>query len=78
MDEWTKKAAETFAGDRFAVQVTGARLEQAGENYARCSLALEDRHRKRQPSGDGRRDLHPWRTSRSPWPPTAPSCRPRP
>ena len=45
MDEWTKKAAETFTGDRFAVQVTGARLEQAGENYARCSLALEDRHR---------------------------------
>ena len=45
MDEWTRKAAETFSGDLFAVQVTGIVLEQAGENYARCTLALESRHR---------------------------------
>jgi len=45
MDERTKIAAETFSGDLFAVQVAGAVLDEAGENYARCHLTLGPQHR---------------------------------
>jgi acyl-CoA thioesterase len=45
MDETTKKAAALFGGDCYATKTTGAVLEEARENYARCSLALEPRHK---------------------------------
>ena len=39
-----------FAQDRFATE-NGAYIEEAGENYAKCSMELTDRHK----NGDGRR-----------------------
>jgi acyl-CoA thioesterase len=33
-----------FAHDRFATEVCGVRIEEAGFGHARCSLAVEERH----------------------------------
>ena len=40
-----EEARAFFAGDRFATRAAGCVIEAVGEGYARCSLALEDRHR---------------------------------
>jgi acyl-CoA thioesterase len=45
MDELTMKATALFSGDCYATNVTGAVLDEARENYARCHLVLEPRHR---------------------------------
>jgi acyl-CoA thioesterase len=34
-----------FANDRFATEVCGARIDEAGFGHATCSLVVEDRHR---------------------------------
>ena len=41
----TAEAAVFFAGDRFATEAAGIRVEQAGENYARCAMKIEPRHK---------------------------------
>ena len=40
----TQEAAAIFAADRFATEAAGIRVEQAGENYARCAMKIEPRH----------------------------------
>ena len=35
---------EFFKGDIFATEVTGIQIEAVGENYAKCSLALDKKH----------------------------------
>lgn len=35
---------EFFKGDIFATEVTGIEIEEVGENYAKCSLKLTDKH----------------------------------
>ncbi len=34
-----------FSGDQYATLATGAIIEEAGKNYAKCSLKLERKHR---------------------------------
>ena len=40
----TEKAREIFKRDNYAMQA-GCVIEQAGENYARCSMEITDTHR---------------------------------
>ena len=40
-----EKAREYFSKDLFATEVTGIEIDEVGENYARCSLKIEDRHK---------------------------------
>lgn len=40
-----KRARETFGRDRFATEVTGIEITDVSPNYAKCELALDDRHR---------------------------------
>lgn len=35
---------EFFIKDRFAMVTTGIEIEEVGENYAKCSLKVDDRH----------------------------------
>jgi len=44
MDDFTRIAAEKFAGDHFAVDTTGIVLEEARVGYARCRLDISERH----------------------------------
>lgn len=39
-----EEARRYFAADRFAVQCMGAVIEAVDEKYAKCSLALDERH----------------------------------
>lgn len=39
------RARETFGHDRFATEVTGIEIVDVAENYARCELAIDSRHR---------------------------------
>ncbi len=39
------EAREFFKKDVFATEVTGAVIEEVGENYAKCSLKIEDKHK---------------------------------
>lgn len=40
-----ERARETFGRDKFATEVTGIEIVDVRENYARCELAIDDRHR---------------------------------
>lgn len=40
-----RKIREFFSGDQYATLSTGAVIEEAGKNYAKCSLKLERKHR---------------------------------
>lgn len=40
-----EKVREFFRGDVFATLSTGAVIEEIGDKWARCSLALDSRHR---------------------------------
>ena len=40
-----EEAREIFSKDRYAVKMTGAQIEEVGENYARCSMRLTENHR---------------------------------
>lgn len=42
--ETIEEVREFFAKDRFAME-NGAVIEEIGEHYAKCSIALTDRHR---------------------------------
>ena len=39
-----EEARSYFAKDRYASEVTGVVIEEVGENYARCSLKVDQRH----------------------------------
>jgi len=45
MDELTGRAAALFSGDAYATKTTGAVLDEARENYARCHLVLGPQHK---------------------------------
>jgi acyl-CoA thioesterase len=38
------QAVELFSKDIYAVNTTGVRIEEAGVNYAKCSLVIDERH----------------------------------
>lgn len=40
-----EKTKEFFINDRYAMVTTGIEIEAVDENYARCSLTLDDRHK---------------------------------
>ncbi len=40
-----EEAREFFSHDLYATEATGAVIDSVGENYAKCSLVLTDRHR---------------------------------
>lgn len=40
-----ERAREVFRNDRYATDATGIEITEVGENYAKCSLKLCDRHR---------------------------------
>ena len=40
-----QEARELFAKDKYATELSGAYIEEIGENYARCSMKLTDSHR---------------------------------
>ncbi|HPF29903.1 MAG TPA: PaaI family thioesterase [Lachnospiraceae bacterium] len=42
--DYTKRAQEVFAEDIFATKTTGIVIDQADVNYARCSLAISEKH----------------------------------
>ncbi len=42
--ELLAKAIQTFSHDRFATEVAGIRIVDVEENYAKCELAVEERH----------------------------------
>ena len=39
-----EEAREYFSHDRYAVDVTGIKIEDAAENYSKVSLIMEDKH----------------------------------
>lgn len=39
-----ERAREFFKNDRYATDATGIVIEEVGENYAKCSLTLDERH----------------------------------
>lgn len=39
-----EEANEYFKNDRYAVEVTGVKIESVNENYAKCSLKIENKH----------------------------------
>ena len=39
-----QEAQAFFAGDRYATAATGCEIVAVGDHYARCKLALDDRH----------------------------------
>ena len=44
MDEMLEKVRQQFAHDRFATE-NGMVIDEIGDNYARCSVVLTDRHK---------------------------------
>jgi acyl-CoA thioesterase len=44
-DALLELARETFGRDHFATQATGIEIVDVAKNYARCELAIDDRHR---------------------------------
>ena len=40
-----EEARELFAHDLYASELTGAVIDEIGDNYAKCSLILADKHR---------------------------------
>lgn len=40
-----EEAREIFANDRYATVLSGAYIEEIGENYAKCSMKITDNHR---------------------------------
>lgn len=39
-----EQAVKTFSHDIYAVETTGVRIEEAGVNYSKCSLVIDERH----------------------------------
>ena len=42
--DYTEWAREFFRDDRFATEMTGIKIEEAREGYARCTLRVDERH----------------------------------
>lgn len=42
--DYKKHAMECFSNDIYAVTTTGVKLEEAGVDYAKCSLEIDKRH----------------------------------
>lgn len=40
-----EEARKEFSKDIYATELTGAVIDEIGENYAKCSIRLSDRHR---------------------------------
>ncbi len=40
-----EKIRDFFSGDKYAMSTTGIEIEAVGENYAKCSIMLDDRHK---------------------------------
>ena len=40
-----EEAREIFSKDLYATRVSGAVIEEVGENYSKCSMGLKDEHR---------------------------------
>lgn len=40
-----EKARRFFEGDKYATAVTGIKIEEVAEDYAKCSLAIKDCHK---------------------------------
>lgn len=40
-----EEAREIFSKDLYATKVSGAVIEEVGENYSKCSMRLKDEHR---------------------------------
>ena len=40
-----EEASKDFAADKYATELTGAVIEETSEDYAKCSMKLEARHR---------------------------------
>lgn len=40
-----EEARKEFAADKYAAELTGAVIEETAEDYAKCSMKLEARHR---------------------------------
>ncbi|MBQ7587394.1 MAG: PaaI family thioesterase [Lachnospiraceae bacterium] len=40
-----EEAREIFSKDLYATRVSGAVIEEVGENYSKCSMRLKDEHR---------------------------------
>lgn len=45
MTSLTHKAQEVFQHDRFATEATGIKVDEVREDYARCLLTLDTKHR---------------------------------
>ena len=39
------EARNFFSNDKFATEATGIKIEEVGENYAKCSLEIKDIHK---------------------------------
>ncbi len=39
-----EQAVERFSNDIYAVSTTGVKIEEAGVNYSKCSLVIDERH----------------------------------
>lgn len=42
--DYLKRADDLFLGDRYAVKLTGIKIEAVDELYAKCRLDIEDKH----------------------------------
>ena len=42
--DYTEQARQFFAADIFATETTGIFIEEARDDYARCSLKIDERH----------------------------------
>lgn len=42
--DYTQRVRELFGRDRYGRELTGICIDEARENYARCSLVVEDKH----------------------------------
>ncbi len=40
-----EEAREEFSKDLYATELSGAEIDEIGENYAKCSMKLTDKHR---------------------------------
>lgn len=42
--DYTQYAKDNFSRDRYAIDLTGVKIEEASEGYSRCSMVVEDKH----------------------------------
>jgi len=42
--DYKEQAVERFSNDIYAVKTTGIKIEEAGVNYSKCSMQIDERH----------------------------------